>query len=511
MCGPVITIPISYEKKPHFDTSPAKKNDLESFLQQLRGDRLPLPVTQKGPGERKVYLLTNSEGAHAYLKICEENPADGYLEKLATKVAKHFPLFADFCLDVHRIKSPFTIPGDQEKKMYYGIFQRTVEGKLAREDLKQLHHLPRLEVIKAILFCYVLGMNDVHLKNFLLTNEGKLRFFDNERFLSPSNDSIFWGGEAYPFFRCALMGCPQSAQTLRKHEWEIVKTWIADLSQHLPALKSFLLSAKLKKKAHDFLQPHFDLEKAYQALEERIVQLSKAASTLTTSSIRELICRANPSYKLYTGLLFAKRLEKKINTGKLFETFQHEEMDHAFLQTGKKSLFTIGKKISHYCHLGKIKSLAADPALNHEDFFKRIQEMIVKRDYPLDKNDLPRFFLQLSPSYDPSGQNASSSKTDAFIYTLFKMGKIPLAYEYFNHIDERMRFQTNMRAKEYRFFIQPDCKNSLYFLYKKDNQPPVCSPVDYWTQLDALRFLEPTQIFKQNVYYKFNKIAEILK
>lgn len=336
----------------------------------------------------------NPEDAVVYKSI--QARSDGILEKLVSKVAQHFSLFARINACIYRYKEPIA-------NNYSFIQEKISNPVLGKMTPEQLSQIPMPVLAKGTLANYILGMQDANSGNVIIDGDlstpetWDVKFIDNVRSLITSHDLIWFrqGIRFYtqPAFRFGLLGVPETGNKMTLEACDQIRHWIETMEKELPALKTYLESPKLHQKMA--LAPAgTSLELIYKTLEERVRNIKVAANEQPQFSLRELFCKACPAFKRHVGMEAARFMAQKIKFPE--ESLKGEfpaltPIDNAFATSGKNTLSFLLRNLPKTCNLTEIDRLAEDHSLSLDQYFEKIHSTITQGSVNDTKKDAAYF------------------------------------------------------------------------------------------------------------------------
>ncbi len=180
------------------------------------------------------------------------------------------------------------------KKGMHGSIQVAQKGNL----LYKVEDLSKEEIVKGILISVLFGMSDAHNMNILVTEEGKIKFFDNTRSMPNGNGYIDWSGnDICSAYRCALLDLPSASKPLDNVDIESLKKEVAILQQNLPKLWAFLNTPQTKAMLKTLPPGWMDIAASFEAMKERVHLLDEALSQGRIKTAQDLAGESCPGYK----------------------------------------------------------------------------------------------------------------------------------------------------------------------------------------------------------------------
>lgn len=294
---------------------------LHEAIREAKGWTMQQDKLEKlGASANDVYRLGFKEDAIAYFKVGEGNEkAAGTMEKLMWDMAVIMGAEKAFVATGEtEIRSKTLLQGGGQKvsqwdekgnlqeftqaqRPFQGGIQAAQKGKTfsdLNDEEKKL--LSRDEIFNGILTSFLFGMFDAHSGNVFVTEEGKIKFFDNARSMPNSNEFIDRGNSLMVPYRCCLLEFPEVNSKLTQAEILKLKDHISDYQVKMRALKKYLCSketqAQLSKLPHGWM----NVESSFAAMEERLNRMEKAFAT--AQSVEDLVSESSPSYKFAYAL-----------------------------------------------------------------------------------------------------------------------------------------------------------------------------------------------------------------
>lgn len=298
---------VNLEKKQAF------KALLPTLLNILQ-EKLPNPIkSSKQLGERWVFEVVTPEGSKHYLKAYADSnlpgkapsPVDAAMEKRVFEAARHYSTFADMFPLVEKLKDAskkdtFTFEDAPKDHVFHCFIHEGVKGNLLYQI--DAGNIPLLTIAKSLLAAFILGMNDAHSRNCIVSEDlTQIYYIDNNNSLSPGNILNFFNTRYHSFFRTSLLELIQAIQPLTPEERAQIKQWIETCEKELEGYKRYLESPQVINKFKK-LVTGINRGKIYQAMKERIEALKKAIDHQDSLTLRDFIFNASPDYKFFVGL-----------------------------------------------------------------------------------------------------------------------------------------------------------------------------------------------------------------
>lgn len=514
--------PSKWPKPPYEDKEGKQKfrASKEEYLKILDLGPFPQPICWPSaayPSKRWVYKLEAEGSEPVYYKMVKNAVSDGVLEKLALKFAQHFGLFAELVPYVYRDK----VTRNQNN----GLLQNQAYGKSLLE--MKTHYsdkytrIPILTLAKGALCCAVLGTNDANGENIFIDERSgnpeqwQVKLIDNERFLSPSNEVIYWGNKPFPFFRCSLLGAPQAGAILSDQERATIHAWLVEIKDSLPELKTYLDSERVQQTKIAKIQKGFDLKISWDALEERVKQLLASSASESPKSLRQLLCDANRAYQFHVGLLFAKYCHAFKSKQESSNPWDKEEfyINKAFIDSGMASLPSIMEEIGPYCDVNQIKELALDTKMPLSEFFTKIQGLMVSTPCA-EYGQASQKFLHESLKkavYDATGKNDQLTRENHanLILDLIKAEGLPSVT--YKTLDEVRTFENQMQPLGYACIGVSGDFPSLFIGYKNFDSTLGGVELDYWSRTGFVKIIGKSEMLNEGEFYTVAEVAARLK
>lgn len=175
--------------------------------------------------------------------------------------------------------------------------------------------IAREEVKKGILSSVLLGMYDAHQGNIFVTNERKIKFFDNTRSFPNSNSFIKDNLDIIPSFRCALLDLPQASEPLTAEELSDLQSQINGLQKRAKMLEVFLASPQTQAVIGKFPPGWFDAGSAMSAFYARLTNIETALANGKIKTALDIALCACPDYPLTFALYYLYyRLDNSVDT-----------------------------------------------------------------------------------------------------------------------------------------------------------------------------------------------------
>lgn len=284
-------------------------------------------LDSQGGSANKVYRLyrENEPIIAAYYKVGRHGEeATGKMEKLIWDISQ-----------ILGLEEFFVATGVTNILKARGGIQPAQEGTILLTSSKKLQ---RQEVLNGILVSIVFGMFDAHSSNIFITKENKIKFFDNSRSMTHSNDYINRSFGIAPAYRCALLDLPQAKEDLQPQEIAALKEKLKDIEGKLPQLKRFLAA---NKTALQKLPPGWlDADRAFTAMEERLKGIRKEVETRPVMKAEDL---ANPEYRFAFASSY---LNARLNKESLRIKSPHNLVGGLYLDSIWKTLTSKGYDLS---------------------------------------------------------------------------------------------------------------------------------------------------------------------
>ncbi len=269
------------------ENDPVTKKAIEGEAELFRAAREGKEWASKnllfpqGGSLNSVYKLNDS----AFFKVGAGNEqAAGKMEKLMWDIAVLLN-FEEF----------FVPTGEAEIGPLRGGIQVAQKGCLLYD---MQNKLSKAEVVKGIFISIVMGMSDAHEKNIFVTNEGKIKFFDNTRSLPNGNGYIdFGGGTICSAYRCALLDQLESSLPLDSIEIKNLRKDVAVAQKNLSKLWAFLNTPQTKAMLSKLPPGWMDVKGSFEAMRERVDLLDEALKKGKIKTAQDMVEQACPGYK----------------------------------------------------------------------------------------------------------------------------------------------------------------------------------------------------------------------
>jgi hypothetical protein len=317
--------------------------ELQAVLHQvMRGSkawaREQKELKRFGKSANKVFKLSNAIGETAskhsdaapkaaFFKIgSDEDRAVGAMETLMWKLAVLFNLEKQFVptgettvytgsgaakavMEWNR-QGELTKLDSPSEPMRGGIQPgqegETLKDYLANEGQKPI--IKREEIVSAFLSSMVFGMFDAHGGNIFITEQGKIKYFDNSRSMPNANGYIRNDIRYVPSYRSGLMELKDMYQSLSKEEREQLKIKVAEYKEKIVELKDYLNTRDAKGLIKKLPPGWLDQEGAINGVISRLDLLEKALDNKNVQSLCDLVMESIPGYKLTFALCATKIL-----------------------------------------------------------------------------------------------------------------------------------------------------------------------------------------------------------
>lgn len=225
--------------------------------------------------------------------------------------------------------------------------------------------VPRDEIIEGILTSLVFGMFDAHTGNIFLTDEGKIKFFDNTRALPNSNGFIDRGFRLTSAYRCSLLDLDCAKTPLTPHEIDKLKVKITDYQQKMNQLKKYLGSKEIQSRLKTLPPGWMDLTASLAAMEKRISLMETALNTDQVKTLENLVTQSNPSYKFAYALT---HLELILEAGQ-----SNVSLAEIHTAVGYYPIYdTIHDANKLGIQLKRVEKWCKDPAVSTDELSKRL-------------------------------------------------------------------------------------------------------------------------------------------
>jgi hypothetical protein len=220
----------------------------------------------------------------------------------------------------------------------------------------------------------VFGMWDAHFANIFVDGEGNIKYFDNTRSLPNSNGLIDRVSKTISAYRSALLDLPESYSTFTAEERGQLKALVCELEKRYDDFEAYMYSEGVQKRIKSLPQNWLDLDKALEAMEERIAFMKCALEDDNVNNLVELTLRAVPGYKLSMALevlhfFIQNKLSAHEPIDKIAERalgqYLHTHIGSTDLETLLRKIADQGidlKKITSFC---KIDNLSYLDLINH--------------------------------------------------------------------------------------------------------------------------------------------------
>lgn len=176
---------------------------------------------------------------------------------------------------------------------------------LNEDDIKLLS---RDEIFNGILTSFLFGMFDAHSSNVFVTNEGKIKFFDNARSLPNSNEFIDRGRNMAMPYCCCLLELPTARTKLTLDEISKLKGSVKKYKNKMSELEKYLHSKEVQAQLRKLPVGWMDLDSSLNAMKERVSLMEKALEGNSVHTIEDLVCQSSPSYKFAFALTYLELL-----------------------------------------------------------------------------------------------------------------------------------------------------------------------------------------------------------
>lgn len=160
----------------------------------------------------------------------------------------------------------------------------------------------RDEVIDATLTSLVFGMFDAHGGNIFVTDEGKIKYFDNTRSMPNSNEFINRGHGIVSSYRCALLDLNVAKKALTLQEIGELKSKVKEYQQNAEKLKKYMSSKEVQGQLNKLPPGWMNLPSSLAAMDQRLSLMEAALNTGQVKTLEDLAIQSNPSYKFAYAL-----------------------------------------------------------------------------------------------------------------------------------------------------------------------------------------------------------------
>ncbi|MBA2369851.1 MAG: hypothetical protein H0V82_12670 [Candidatus Protochlamydia sp.] len=272
------------------------------------------PLVKQGTSANDVFRMKNAstsgkfaafetkaDEASAFFKVgTGGEKAAGTMEKLMWDIAV-----------IMGLEDQFVATGEAEIRdssqlVLQGGIQIAQKGNLLWEyDGK----LSKQEMTNGILASVVFGMFDAHSSNIFITEEGKIKFFDNTRSMPNSNGFINRGENLVSSYRCALLDRREAHVTLTNKEIEQLKIDVAAYKEKIGKLKEYFNTPQGQNQLKKLPPGWMDMEASLAAMEERVGNMQGALSVGKIQNLQQLVETSNPAYRFTFALLYLKNLQ----------------------------------------------------------------------------------------------------------------------------------------------------------------------------------------------------------
>lgn len=268
---------------------------------------------------------------------------------------------------------------DSASKAKEGGIQPAQKGMTLSDYLEdpskkgQNFKIERSEILDAGLTAITFGMWDAHLGNIFVTDEGKLKFFDNTRSMPNSNGGIRWNDQLFkPTFRCGLFILEESYTPISQEERQRLLQIVKTNQNNMQDLKAYLDSAQGKSMLAKLPAGWLNVEGALTAMKERLDLMEKELESSKSLTLCDLMMNSNPGYRFnfavaVAGILMHEDLQPDEN----LQAFQRDNHIHTLMGMGSEV-----QKINNLANWGfdvnVLKAISENPTYSPE---RQIQEI----------------------------------------------------------------------------------------------------------------------------------------
>lgn len=412
--------------------SPLKKRGLQqqaalfaATRQGVEWAKTQTALTKFGKSVNLVHKLMSAENpteiAVFHKEGAKKEPSAGIMEEIVWNIAN--------ILEVDEFFTP-TKPSKIESaagERYEGSAQLPLYGKLLHQlkvEGKSELNISREELIKSTIVSIVFGMFDAHANNIMLTDDNKIRFFDNTRSLAHSTKALERNQILFPY-RCAIFDFKDPYEPLSYPDQEFLQKFTAELSEKMKTLEKYMESSQFKKMSGKLPPGWLDPIHALDAMKERLTAISRSGEVINLS---DLVMQVFPYYKFFAGVALMTTLRKILADPDL-----KDEIDIQRKLLSKVAFYSLEKMTGIANALGvrlkDIKDVSEQKNLDFRDFIDTL------KDYP---NSLK--LLTRDQKYKIAEENC----------------KTGLAISYESHVDYKDMSKQNCR--------NIPCKNIIYSL-----------------------------------------------
>lgn len=308
---------------------------LHKAIRKAKGWAMQQPTINRmvGKNVNDVFCLLSSKSKEpaAYFKIgAHGEEAAGTMEKLMWNIAVVMGLEEQFVpTGETEIRDKSQQTGGTLKAMQWddkgnlkeltsaknprrGGIQVAQKGATLLEVLKVgKKSVSRAQVISGTLTSLVFGMFDAHFGNIYLTEEGRIKFFDNTKSLPNANGFINSGkgnNKIYFAYRCALLDLDCAKAPLEQLEIDELKNKVKEYKQKMSNLKKYLVSKEGHAQINKLPPGWLDLNSSLAAMEQRINLMEEALDYGHIKTLEDLVTQSNPSYKFAYALTYLEFL-----------------------------------------------------------------------------------------------------------------------------------------------------------------------------------------------------------
>lgn len=183
-----------------------------------------------------------------------------------------------------------------------GGIQVAQKGQTLNEMNKAGKQVAREEVVDATLTGLVFGMFDAHSANIFVTEEGKIKFFDNTRSMPNSNEFINRGYGIVSSYRSSLLDLDVAKKPLTTEEIGELKNKVKDYQQKMEGLKKYLNSREVRNRLYKLPPGWMNLASSLAAMDQRLSLMEAALNAGQVKTLEDLAAESNPSYKFAYAL-----------------------------------------------------------------------------------------------------------------------------------------------------------------------------------------------------------------